>query len=479
MHMRNANLVKNDRGQTVIIFALIMPVLILFTGLALDAGLLYVTKAKLSTSVDAACLTGMKNLALTQPVAATLATDMFNANFGPNPPIPTVTFPLDAAGDQQVKVTATASVNTLFMRYLSQWKTVPVSAIAVSTRGKLVMSIVLDRSGSMSSDGGGAALQAAVPAFVSNFDDIIDHVALISFSSNARIDFSMANHFKTPIDNAVAAMNFAGGTFGTGAGTQPIFDNLIGAPLSLAKLQDDSILPAPGQNLIKVVVYFTDGLMNASQDNFHCGGKNNNTLTLVNYGGQDSGTPVMFFDPSCSPSTSDLNSGCTNKPGNSVYGYCDSGNCYDRSGNPTKNGGFAYDAAADGCVALNGNPVTKFLSQQTGNQTAFARANVTGETQYRANQTAIALRTDTILPTVYIYTIGLNDINHPMASSTKDFLAQLANDPDPKYPLGTYIQGQPAGEFFYIPDCPGASCTPELTTVFQTIAAKILLRLTQ
>ena len=473
MHMRNANLVKNDRGQTVIIFALIMPVLILFTGLALDAGLLYVTKAKLSTSVDAACLTGMKNLALTQPVAATLATDMFNANFGANPPVPTVTFPLDTYGDQQVKVTATASVNTLFMRYLSQWKTVPVSAIAVSTRGKLVMSIVLDRSGSMSSDGGGAALQAAVPAFVSNFDDIIDHVALISFSSNATVDFSMANHFKTPIDNAVAAMNFAGGTFGTGAGTQPILDNLIGAPLSLAKLQDDSILPAPGQNLIKVVVYFTDGLMNAVQDKFYCGPAA--PSTLVNYGGYDLGTnDVAFLDPTCSPNSS---GGCTNESGH-VSQWTDF--------TPGTSTYFTYDSAGDKCKDNTGAYVTKFTPQQPGKcndgstpPCPFNRQNVTAETQYRANQTAIALRTDTILPTVYIYTIGLNDINHPMASSTKDFLAQLANDPDPKYPLGTYIQGQPAGEFFYIPDCPGPNCTPELTTVFQTIAAKILLRLTQ
>src|ERR1019366_2717177 len=134
---------------------------------------------------------------------------------------------------------------------------------------------------------------------------------------------------------------------------------------------------------------------------------------------------------------------------------------------------FTYDSAGDKCKDNTGAYVTKFTPQQSGKcndgstpPCPFNRQNVTGETQYRANQTAIALRTDTTLPTVYIYTIGLNDINHPMASSTKDFLAQLANDPDPKYPLGTYIQGQPAGEFFYIPDCPGSNCTPELTTVF-------------
>ena len=147
--MCNANIVKSDRGQTIVVFALVVPTLILFTGLALDAGLLYVTKARLSTAVDAACLTGMKNFYQGQPTAITLATDIFNANYGANPPTPSVTFPLDGSNNQQVKVTATASVHTLFMQYLSNWATVPVSASAVSTRGKLVMSLVLDRSGSM------------------------------------------------------------------------------------------------------------------------------------------------------------------------------------------------------------------------------------------------------------------------------------------------------------------------------------------
>src|ERR1039458_4220691 len=289
--MRNANIVKSDRGQTIVIFALILPILILFAGLAIDVGLLYVTKAKLSTSVDAACLTGMKNLsdnsALAQAHAAQLATDMFQANFGSNPPVPTVLFPLDAYGNQQVKVTATTNVRTLFMQYLQQWSSVPVSAAAVATRGKLIMSIVLDRSGSMSpaNDNGETALQAAVPIFVGYFNSSPtgDELAMISFSSNATVDFAMNYSFATPIDNAVAAMNPVGGTFGTGAGTQPILSTTVGAPLSLADLQNNSVTINPGENVIKVVVYFTDGLMNASPDHFHCGGKNNNTLTLVDY----------------------------------------------------------------------------------------------------------------------------------------------------------------------------------------------------
>jgi Flp pilus assembly protein TadG len=458
--MCNANIVKSDRGQIMVIFALVLPILILFAGLAIDAGICYVTKAKLSTSVDAACLTGMKNLTLGQTIAGQLATDMFQANFGPNPPVPTVTFPFDAYGDQQVKVTATANVHTFFIRYLSQWASVPVSALAVSTRGKLDMSIVLDRSGSMQTDGGGAALQAAVPIFVNDFDDTLDSVALISFSSNATIDFAMSNHFKTPITNAVKNMNFVGGTFGTGAGTNPVLLTDPNAPpMSMAKLQDDTILPAPGQNLTKVVVYFTDGLMNAVQDKFYCGGKGGSGIpsNLVNYGGCD-------VTGSCAPAVHFLDP---------TSATADWGNC--NSGGDNCASGLVYNSSGAICKDINNNIVRKFVSQQDGSSQYLTMANVTLEAQYRAIQTAIALRTDTTLPTAYIYTIGLNDTKHPMAQSTKNFLAQLANDPD--YP--TYIKGQPQGEFFYVPDCPGPNCTPELTAVFQTIAAKILLRITQ
>src|ERR1017187_9830236 len=300
--MRNANIVKSDRGQTIVIFALILPILILFAGLAIDVGLLYVTKAKLTTSVDAACLTGMKNLTLGQTTAGQLATDMFQANFGPNPPTPTVTFPLDASNNQQVKVTATANVRTLFMQYLQQWSSVPVSATAVSTRGKLLMSLALDRSGSMANNGGGVALQYAVPLFIANFSNTLDEVAMVSFSDNATVDFGINYNFwgsgSGTITTKVGAMSFAGGTFGTGAGSNPVLlTDPNGPPLSMAQKQNDSVTILPGQNVVKVVVYFTDGLMNTFQDKIHCGGIGNATLTLLNWGGFDSGSNVDVFDP--------------------------------------------------------------------------------------------------------------------------------------------------------------------------------------
>jgi hypothetical protein len=335
-------------------------------------------------------------------------------------------------------------------------------------RRKVMMSVVLDRSGSMIPDGGAMAVQSAMPAFINLFNNSFDEVALLSFSSNARIDVPIGHNFIAPISKSIAGMQFGGGTFGTGAGNQPILSSATGAPMSLADLQNNSVAIMPVwwkrlfitkrrvlQKVSKVLVYFTDGMMNTVQDNFYCGPSA--PTVLVNYGGYDSGNFVGFFDPACSPNTS--GNGCTLEGGQvsqwSSY-----------NGLRGRVNGFPYDAHGDICKNAQGKPVTTFLSQQTGQQTPFIRANVTAESQYRAIYTANAMRTESPVPT-YIYTIGLGISVSP---PTQAFLAQLANDP--RYP--TYIPGQPAGEFFYIANCPSPNCTAELEAAFRAIASKLL-----
>jgi hypothetical protein len=344
------------------------------------------------------------------------------------------------------------------------------TSISGTARRKVIMSVVLDRSGSMTPDGGAKAIQSALPAFISLFNNSFDEVALLSFSSNARIDFPIGHNFIAPIINSIAGMQFGGGTFGTGAGSQPILSPTVGPPMSLADLQNNSVVIIPAwwkrlfvtkrrrlQKVSKVLVYFTDGLMNTVQDNFYCGPSA--PSVLINYGGYDSGNFVGFFDPTCSPNTS--GNGCTIEAGQvrrwSDYNY----------GHGRANG-FPYDVHGDLCKNAQEKLVTTFLSQQTGQQTPFIRANVTAESQYRAIYTANAMRTESPVPT-YIYTIGLGTSVPP---PTQAFLAQLANDP--RYP--TYISSQPAGEFFYIPDCPSPTCTSELDAAFQVIASKLLHR---
>ena len=139
--------------------------------------------------------------------------------------------------------------------------------------------LVLDRSGSMKNNGGSTALPPAVTTFVTYFDNTNDEVAMVSYASNAVVNVAINYNFKTPITNAANAMSFSGGTFGPGG-------------LTLAKAQNDSVAVQPGQNVVKVVVYFTDGYVNEIQDTFNCP-----AAKLINYGGYDSGTSVDFFDP--------------------------------------------------------------------------------------------------------------------------------------------------------------------------------------
>ncbi|MGB8772289.1 MAG: vWA domain-containing protein, partial [Candidatus Korobacteraceae bacterium] len=338
---------ENERGQIVILLAVSLTLMLLFLALAIDVGFAYVTKAKLSKAVDAACLTAMRNLAQGQTTARNLAINSFNGNYrvsglDSNPPSINVSFSSDAYGQTLVNVAATATIRTFFMRILPERQTFSVSDSAQATRGKLVMSLVLDRSGSMTSDGGSAALPTAVTTFINYFDNNNDEVAMISFASDATINVAIGYNFITPITNAVHSMTFAGGTFGPGG-------------LTDAKAQNDSVVVPAGQNAVKVVVYFTDGYVNTIQDYLSCSG----TPTLYNFGGYDSGSSVDVFNPSTGTSLA----------------------TYD---------GVSKWTPSTTCL----KNVTKFTSAINGQLVPLNRANVTADAKYRALQTANAMRAE-------------------------------------------------------------------------------------
>jgi hypothetical protein len=156
-------------------------------------------------------------------------------------------------------------------------------------------------------------------------------------------------------------------------------------------------------------------------------------LTLFNFGGWDSGNSVDFFDPTCKDKT----------------------NCYPPGGECTTNGGNPSC-----CSAAGG-----FISTINGQSESFQRQNVTNDALYQAEQAANSMRSQGM--TVYAVGLGTN-IN-------KAFLQQIANDPA----SATFDSSQPAGSAAFAVDCPSSACTTELQAVFQTIASRILLRLSQ
>ena len=127
-----------------------------------------------------------------------------------------------------------------------------MTSSAQATRPKLIMSLVLDKSGSMNKNGGAAALPPAVDNFMSYFDDNNDQVAMVSFSSIPTIDVTIRTNFTTTIVNAINAMKFGGATYAEGG-------------LLDGQAQINSATVPSGASVVKVAVFFTDGWANTIQ----------------------------------------------------------------------------------------------------------------------------------------------------------------------------------------------------------------------
>jgi Mg-chelatase subunit ChlD len=381
-----------------------LPVLLLFVGLGIDFGFAFVTKTTLSKAVDAAALAAMKNLNQGESQAKAIGQSAFNVNYASalgrdaNPPVVNVVITTDASNNTVVNVNATATIDTFFLRLLSGSKTMDVGSSAQATRPKLIMSLVLDKSGSMNLNGGAQALPPAVVSFLGFFDDVSDQVAMVSFSSTANVDVTVRSSFKSAITSAVNRMPFGGATYAESG-------------LTDGQTQIGSVPTTAGENVVKVAVFFTDGWANTVQDKLKCP-----PSTLLNFGG-------------CAPPEA-------------AAGWCSGISFMD----PITGDNRSCSGATD------------FKSQIHGKE-PLTPANIADDAMYRAIQVANDMRGQSVV----VYSIGLGDkISQP-------FLQQVANDPASV----TFDANQPVGEAVFAP-------TPaDLQGVFQTIASKILLRLSK
>jgi hypothetical protein len=137
-------------------------------------------------------------------------------------------------------------------------------------RSSIVLSLVLDRSGSMVANGGNTYLATAVKTFIAYFDNTRDQAAMASFASHASVDVSMRQPFKADINDAVSTLTFNGVT----CSEQGL----------LKGFQQNANVPVvPGNPLVKVIVFFTDGFANTFQYAFNCGVRNiSDSRTLYN-----------------------------------------------------------------------------------------------------------------------------------------------------------------------------------------------------
>ena len=366
--MQSSSSRRCERAQVFLLFALSLPILIAFAGLGIDLGFAFLARANLSKAVDAAALAAMRNFGLGQTQATAIAQSVFNTNYGSGvgrdsaPPVFNISMTTDANNNSVVNVSATVSVNTFFLRMLSGLKTLQIASNAQATRPRLIMSLVLDKSGSMNKNGGAQALPPAVDNFLTYFDNNTDEVADISFSSVASVDVPIGANFLSPITNAVNKMPFGGATYSQGG-------------LLDGQTQINSVPVASGQNVVKVAVFFTDGWANTVEDNLSCP-----PTTLLNFGG-------------CAPPEA-------------AVGWC-SGVFFM---NPTTGN-------TQSCGA------TQFPSQVAGGMEPLTEDNIANDAMYRAVQVANTMRSQGIV--VYSIGLGdkiseafLQQVANDPASST-------------------------------------------------------------
>src|SRR5437660_2823903 len=152
-----ASPLRKDDGFALIYMAVVITVLLLGTGLAVDSGRAYVVKAQLTKAVDGAALGAARALNSGDPRGA--ASRIFKANF-PNQYFGTVAADPTAdpnffnsrvdpaTGINTVTVTATAVLPTTFMR-LGNINEVTVGSVGEATRRMVDLSLVLDVSSSI------------------------------------------------------------------------------------------------------------------------------------------------------------------------------------------------------------------------------------------------------------------------------------------------------------------------------------------
>jgi Flp pilus assembly protein TadG len=379
--IRGLKATEKESGQMLILFALLLPLLFCFVGFGIDIGFGFLTKAQLAKAADATALAAMRNWGRGEAEATTIGQAEFALNYNAgsklnvSTPSVNISYTTDAYGDPVVNVKDSAQIKTFFIGFAG-FPTLTITNYSQATRPPIVLSLVLDKSGSMNDNGGAAALPGSVTDFLGYFMEGTDQVGETSFSWIANTDVPITTTFKTPITNFVDGMAFGGATYAQGG-------------LLDAQTQVTGVSPLP-TNAEQVVVFFTDGWANTIQ------------ATV-------GGVPVNF-------------GGCA--PAEFAVGWCNGVSCW----NGLNAGLIGGTAVRTTNTAVTCDGVSNFTATDTAeivtNPASLTINNIADEADYRAVQLANTMRAQGIT----VYSIGLGD------KINTTYLQELANDPSsPEY----------------------------------------------
>ena len=255
-------------GQVLLLVALALAGLAGAAGLALDAGMAYMVRAKLNAAVDAAVLAAARAVSQggtedqQRASAIRAAHDFFDANYPPaylggraQLADPVLTFD---GGKVLVDAAATAQMPSRLLRVLGI-DTLDISASAQTLRKDLDLALVIDTTGSMNTGSVPAQVRSNTKLFVSKFSQTLDRLALIQYAYGAEVLDPFAPSARgfdiASIDGHIDAFAFAGSTNSSEA-------------LWQARDQLNHAIQFARRSSMRVIVFFSDGAPNSFASSF-------------------------------------------------------------------------------------------------------------------------------------------------------------------------------------------------------------------
>ncbi|MBJ6751634.1 vWA domain-containing protein [Geomonas anaerohicana] len=251
---------RGDNGQVVVGFAAAAVFLLAMIGLAIDLGMAYLVKTKLSAAVDAAALAAGRVVGQGESAANAEAAKFFAVNYpegllGASVAIPSTTFRYDDKEKSwEVTVRTTATAPAYFAKVVGR-NTFTVGASGTVTTAPVDLVLVLDTSGTMKNPNVSVleSLKSAARNFLTYFNPNNDRIGLIRFASGVEEDFKITGKRGF---NSEKMQELLGSNQVQASGYTTAEE-----ALRCAKQQLDSI-PRSDQSRQRIIVFFTDGAPN-------------------------------------------------------------------------------------------------------------------------------------------------------------------------------------------------------------------------
>lgn len=226
-------------------------------GLVIDFSSAHQVRLRLDQSLRACAVAAARQSTVARSITPQLFLDAVHARMAgaiESPDALDVAMIVDRSADDAVRIRLEADTATAarFGRLLGR-DAVSVHAVARAVRRPLDVAVAVDLSYSLKRNGGLAATRAALTEFARYFDDDLDRLALVTYSTWAERRVALTGGFREPIEREAARL-------------EPVTDAATDEGLRVAKLALDAGGARPGA--VRAVVLFTDGQPTAFADRF-------------------------------------------------------------------------------------------------------------------------------------------------------------------------------------------------------------------